>query len=145
MKFGIAFYKGTPKGFKGIFNRLIRWKTKSIYSHCEMVFSDGLCASSSYMDKGVRFKYIDLSSENWDFVELPEQWEKQAREWFIRHEKEEYDLWGNLHFIFKEVKVRNNKWFCSEACAASLGIIPPENYSPEKLSAAVKNINKGVF
>jgi hypothetical protein len=52
----LALYKGRG----GIANAVIRWWTGSIYSHCELVV-DGLCYSSSVMDKGVRRKQIDLA------------------------------------------------------------------------------------
>src|SRR4051794_3882466 len=54
--------------------------TDSIYSHCELVI-DGICYSSSAMDKGVRRKAIDLDPEKWDLIDLP--WADAARA--LRH------------------------------------------------------------
>ena len=40
-------------------NALIRWWTRSQYSHCELVI-DGTCYSSSERDRGVRSKVMAL-------------------------------------------------------------------------------------
>ena len=50
-----AFYKGTRPGWQGIYSRAVRVIDRGPYSHCELVFSDGLSASASYIDGGVRF------------------------------------------------------------------------------------------
>lgn len=42
-----AFYKSTRPGWTGLYNRIIRWWERGDYSHCELIFSDGLAASSS--------------------------------------------------------------------------------------------------
>ena len=48
----IAFYKGTKDGIAGVYNRGARWIEDGIYSHCEIIFSNGLSASSSFMGGG---------------------------------------------------------------------------------------------
>ncbi len=77
-----AFYKATRPGLQGIYSRAVRWIDRGPYSHAELVFSDGLSASASWMDGGVRFKRIDYDPERWDFVTLPDSLEPQARAWF---------------------------------------------------------------
>lgn len=37
----LLLYKGTRKGFAGIGNWAVRKRTKSIYSHCEIMFEEG--------------------------------------------------------------------------------------------------------
>lgn len=135
----IAFYKATHSGLPGIYNRLVRWWTKGEYSHCEILFSDGICASSSYMDGGVRFKKIDLDITKWDFVRVPDELEVYARIWFITRQKDKYDLLGNLHFIIGAVPDDKNKWFCSEAVAAALRIKDPWRFNPNELAAILKS------
>ena len=51
-----AFYKATRPGWQGIYSRAVRWIDRGPYSHAELVFSDGLSASASYIDGGVRLK-----------------------------------------------------------------------------------------
>jgi hypothetical protein len=139
MTFQAAFYKGTREGFQGVYNRLVRWWTKSQYSHCEIIFSDGVAASSSYMDGGVRFKKIEFSVEKWDFAEIPAQLEPLARLWFEQHLGQKYDLLGNVHFIISVVPDDSDKWSCSESVAASLGMRDPWRFYPGVL-ASVLNV-----
>ena len=133
----IAFYKGTHSGVPGLYNRLVRWWTKGPYSHVELVFSDGLCASSSHMDGGVRFKWIDLDPERWDVYELPAYLEPAARRWFEVHKGAGYDLLGNLHFVIPAVGHSKERYFCSEADAAALGFPDPWRYDPNTLASAI--------
>lgn len=141
MSFRIAFYKGTRPGIAGIYNRLGRWLDHGPYSHCELIFSDGMSASSSFMDGGVRIKYIGYSSGNWDFVDLPAQYESEARAWFFAHHGRAYDLMGNVNAMFGFVPHSTDKWFCSEAIAASLGLSEPWRYKPNGLAAVLKELN----
>ena len=75
----IAFYKGTRKGVAGLFSIACRLWLRGKYSHVEMVFRDGMCAGSSSMDGGVRFKRIDFDENKWDFIEIDIE-----DEWSIR-------------------------------------------------------------
>lgn len=133
----IAFYKGTRPGLAGIYSYGVRFITKSIYSHCEVIFSDGMSASSSFSDGGVRFKEIEYEPERWDIIELPSANEDAVRKWFKDHEHAKYDLLGNLHFIFGFIGNSNGKWFCSEAIAEALDIPNAWRFDPGTLHAAV--------
>lgn len=132
-----AFYKGTRPGLAGLYNRLVRWWTRSPYSHVELVFSTGHAASASFEDGGVRFKVIDFDPARWDFVHLPGHLEAGAFAWFEQHRGNQYDLIGNLHFIASPVKHDKNKWFCSEAVAAALGLTDPWRFSPATLACTL--------
>ena len=142
MTFRAAFYKGVHAGIPGIYNRGVRWWTRSVYSHVELVFSSGHCASSSYMDGGVRFKVIDFDPDLWEFVELPKCLEKAAFQWFIDHRGQPYDLLGNLHFVVAPVGDNKRKWFCSEAVAAALGILDSSRYDPGTLHSTLRFANQ---
>lgn len=133
MTFRAAFYRGTHSGVPGIYNRAVRLWTVSDYSHVEIVFSDGVCASSSFMDGGVRFKTVVFDPALWDFVDLPPTLEPVAREWFTKHSGAAYDLWGNLHFLLGPVQGGKDNWFCSEAVAESLGLADSWRYDPATL------------
>lgn len=133
-----AFYKSTRPGLAGLYNRLVRWWERGPYSHCELIFSDGLAASSSYMDGGVRFKRIVFNPDNWDFIELPENFdESAARAWFVEHEGEPYDLRGNLSFALDFIPNDPSKSFCSKALGAALGIIESWRLGPNGLAAVL--------
>jgi len=132
-----AFYKGTHTGLPGIYNRLVRWWTRSQYSHVELVFHDRAAASSSNMDGGVRFKIIEFDPEKWDFIDLPFSLAPAAEGWFLKHIGDGYDLLGNVHFVLGAVGDDKDRWFCSEAVAAALGMPNPERFDPGTLHAAL--------
>ncbi len=132
----LALYKG--KGQIG--NALIRWWTRSPYSHCELVLG-GYCYSSSVMDKGVRRKRvgtgedeISLSAEHWDLIQLPAADSAAVIEHFLRTDPDSYG-WPSL--IMSQVFNRNRQVehaaFCSEWCAAALGLPNPASYSPHTI------------
>ncbi|WP_198116939.1 hypothetical protein [Massilia rhizosphaerae] len=138
-----AFYKGTHAGVPGVYNRLVRWWTRSPYSHVELIFHDGEeAASSSFMDGGVRFKKIDFDLALWDFVDLPGALEASAHQWFANHVGQAYDLLGNLHFVVSAIGDDKRKWFCSEAVAAALGMPDPARFDPGTLHAALSFLNQ---
>lgn len=124
----LAMYKG-----KGTFvNQFIRWWTGSIYSHCELVV-DGVCYSSSLMDGGVRGKVIDLDSGNWDMIDLP--WASGSK--VVGHfVATDHQMYGLTSLVVNQLFNRNvlgEAPFCSEWCAAALGLPNPSTYSPSSL------------
>ena len=140
-KFRIAFFKGTRPGLEGVYNRLGRLLDHGPYSHAELVFSDGMSGSASLMDGGVRIKYIGYSSVgNWDFVDIPARYELAARCWFIANHGKPYDIMGNINALFGFVSHSTDKWFCSEAIAAALGLTDPWRYKPNGLAAVLKEL-----
>lgn len=137
-RFHAAFYRGTRPGLAGLYNWLVcKWE-RGEYSHCELVFSDGMSASASFMDKGVRFKQIEYTNTNWTAVPLPPELEAAARAWFEEHEGESYDLMGNLHMVIGFFPEARRKKFCSEALAAALGMPDAWRFGPNALAAALK-------
>jgi len=128
----IAFYKGKQR----LFNRFVCWWTNGPYSHCEVVFDAGpglvspaLCASSSFMDGGVRFKVIDLDPEKWDVIDVPALSQEQAYRWFHENEDAGYDLIGLLSTSFP---IRHSMWryFCNEAVGAAGGLQDAWRFNP---------------
>jgi hypothetical protein len=135
----VYFYKAIRPGMAGIYSHGVRLITKSIYSHCEIQFSDGMAASSSFIDKGVRFAQIEFDPDHWDCIELPaELFETKARQWFQDHLGQPYDLLGNIHFLFSVVGDDKRKWFCSEAVGAALGLPNSWRFDPGTLYQAVQ-------
>lgn len=138
----IAFYKGTRPGLAGIYNRLVAWWTKSPYSHVELVLATGRSWSASFEDGGVRSKLIDFDPKKWDLIEVPAHLEPAAVAWFTQHRGAKYDLRGNLQFILAPAGESKNRWFCSEAVAAALGIPDPWRYDPGTLASALTLLNQ---
>jgi hypothetical protein len=145
MPFQAAFYRGTHAGLPGVYNRLVRWWTRSPYSHAELIFSTGRAASSSAMDGGIRIKLIDFTADKWDFVDLPASLEEGARAWFDLHRGEKYDLLGNAHFVLSPLGDDRQRWFCSEAIAAALGMPNPERFDPGTLHAALSYFTQPAY
>lgn len=136
-----AFYKGTRPGVAGIYNRLVRWWTRSPYSHVELVMSTGRAWSASFEDGGVRSKLIDFDPAKWDVVDLPTALEPAALAWFTAHRGAKYDVLGNLQFVLAPFPQTRERWFCSEAVAAALGIPEPWRYDPGTLASALTLLN----
>ena len=143
----IAFYKGTHEGLPGLFNRAVRWWTRGAYSHTEMVFeqnADGqyLCASASKMDGGVRFKNIILDPDKWDVFEINAD-RDYAYQWFKEREGLKYDVLGLFGFVIRRLEDDAGKYFCSEACAASIGITEAWRFDPNTFAAAIRRVSTG--
>lgn len=136
----IAFWKGTDPGFGGFLDRAIKWWTNGPYSHCEVIFSDGITGSASWNDKGVILKrrpegYYDPA--NWDIVDIVGD-EVVARAWFEKHKGAPYDLLGDFGFVFRPIKGMEGAFFCSEANAAMLDWPESWTYSPNGFYSALR-------
>ncbi|WP_375173034.1 hypothetical protein [Pseudooceanicola sp.] len=136
----LAFYKGRGSSF---WNRVqdwaIRFATRSPYSHVELIQGsadlgrEATCLSSSGRDGGVRETTILLKPTHWDLVDLPDQPEEIGT--FIRDRiGARYDYVG---IIFSQIlslgRHNPDKWFCSEICAAALGMPNAQRMSPQSL------------
>jgi surface antigen len=133
----VAFYKATRPGIQGWFNRAVRWWTNGPYSHCEVVLnvlSDGSCqcASSSFIDGGVRLKTIKLDPEHWDVVDYPAD-RYAVIEWFSQQHGKKYDTLGLFGFIWRRADGHKKRWHCSESVAAALGFEQPWRLDPNSL------------
>lgn len=121
----IAFYKSQ---YGDMLDKFISLVTNSPYSHCEIVFSNGLCVSSSMRDKGIRFKYIKSigTTNHWDIFELKNLnvTENEIKAYFLKHCDEPYDYLGAIGSALKKDWNNVNKKFCSLAIAQSLNIYP---------------------
>lgn len=144
--FCLALYKGTRPGLPGLYNRLGRFLDRGPYSHTELIFSSGLSGSASFLDKGVRTKQINYSSVgNWDFLPIPDptaKIEAVALAWHRKHDGLPYDVWGNIRFATNFVKDSTDKWFCSEANLAALGIPEAYRYGPSGAASIMQILYK---
>ena len=136
----LAFYKGRGNSvFQRFQDGIIRSVTRGIYSHVELISGDALhgqsavCLSASGRDGGVREKRIFLKSESWDLVSM--HMDADAPCEFIRdHLGARYDYAGLLlSQMLAFGRHDPDKWFCSEICAAALGLPNPQRVSPQFL------------
>jgi hypothetical protein len=122
----LAFFKAAHGG---AFSKAISWKTKSPYSHVEMIFPHkikdeknnrelSLCFSSYEKEGGVRFKFIHLNPEKWDLVpiEIPDYEYENLLAYAASLCDAGYDWAGIFKFVLPFVRQRPHKFFCSEVC-----------------------------
>lgn len=113
--------------------KAICWWTGSIYSHCELVV-DGMCLSSSAMDKGVRAKKIELDPAKWDVIDLPWADKQKVLAYFVLTDGDTYG-WGSLlvsQLFNRNVAVKGQQ-FCSEWVTNALGLPNAPIHSPGSL------------
>ncbi|CAN7520941.1 hypothetical protein LJR074_003664 [Acidovorax sp. LjRoot74] len=133
----IAFYKGR----KRLFNRVTSWWLRGSYSHCELVLGTdaqgrSICASSSFMDGGVRVKHMVLDPAHWDQIEVMGS-VHQARDWLQQHYGRGYDVLGLVGFVARVLGHDKDRWLCSEAVAAMLCMPDAWRFDPCSLWAAL--------
>jgi hypothetical protein len=158
LKVILAFKKGN-----GFFSKLIKWWTKSKYSHVEILlpnkdgeFNPGVWVSANHK-KGVRIKPIiyPLDDVNWDYVdvEVPaENYDNAMKkiDEIVKYKYATLDLF--LVQVFKLDKMENRKkMFCSESvCEILKAFKEPKiihldkkcvNYSPGDLYEIYVNPN----
>lgn len=134
MTLRVAFYKAEGN----LMNGLIRFWDAGPYSHCELAFSDGTCASASFRDgMKVRAKAMALDLEHWDVVTLPDALEVHALQFLKETAGQPYDLFGQLRFFVSPYKGADGAFWCSEWVAAALGMPEPWRYGPNGLHAAL--------
>lgn len=142
----LAFYKGKGNWV----DKLIRFVTRSPYSHVELIPNPELKAqfghvssmSSSARDGGVRFALITFDPDRWDFVDIDWYVGDQIFEIFRQQSGAKYDYFGLIFSQFFNWRRHNPKrWFCSEIIAFALDIPNANSYSPGDLKALVAKLN----
>lgn len=119
-------------------SKLIRWWTKSPYSHCELIFNNGLSFSAFVEEFKTDFKSNIHDDNDWDIIELPfdKEMEYKIYQWCLSEKDCTYDVIGILFTQIVPLSFQNPWWwFCSELCCAALqqgGMLP--NLVPHELS-----------
>lgn len=141
----VAFRYGDTR----LVSRFVAWWQNSDVSHCELVLSDEiegtyLCGSSSFLDGGVRTKYINLPSSKWRIYEVEPEKGVTPGAWFSEHRGEIYDWFGLFGFVIRRIKGWAKAWWCSEACADALGWPESWRYSVVDFENACRLVGKRV-
>ena len=151
----LALYKGRRDGIgwrvwaARFTDGLTRVLTRGRYSHCEIAVREHTqasvytCYSASIRDGGVRCKVMPLPESKWDLIPLPstpEAHEQLQRVWTAT-EGQGYDLRGALGIAFG-LRHNSRRWFCSEWCAAALGLPAGWRWSPNDLAAIVSVLKR---
>lgn len=123
---------------------LIRLRTASRFSHVELVLGDEGYTSSP-RDGGVRRALIDFRA-GWELLDLPWADEASIRRFFRDTYGLGYDWLGVLVGQGLLVDVQSaRRYFCSEWCAAALGLSEPWRYSPGTLYNVLKDAADGRY
>ena len=129
---------------KGIISGLIRWQTRSMYSHSGILLPDGTSVGALYngvvispdplsVDPGMdKFIVNNITNEQW----------KIACDFILSQLGKGYDYWAIIRFVSRESMPDNDRWFCSELVFTALqkaGInllkrVPPSEVSPGAMS-----------
>jgi len=135
VKIRVAFYKG-PGDWR---NKIIRWWTKSKYTHAELVMPDNytwISISPLLTSKVSSRIKTDFNLERWDFVELEinDEQHKVLLEFYEETKGCTYDWIGMIlsQLLPFHVK-RKNKWYCSEWIAYALRISDVINWRTIKI------------
>lgn len=106
---------------RGVISTLIRWQTRSGYSHAALLLPDGQILES-WQGAGVRMRTLaDWSNVDCFGVEgvTTEQW-RQAVEFAKAQIGAGYDYVSVMRFISRRNAPENGRWFCSELVFAAL-------------------------
>ena len=126
----IAFYKGSPSSY---LHRIIRWWSKSTYSHAELIMPDGKTwiSISPFLTAKVsaRIRGTIDNPDDWDYLNFPLSWRKPVREYQLKQlykfidvtQGSSYDWFGMLlSQVCPYLIKRRDKWYCSEWIAHAL-------------------------
>ena len=127
----VAFYKGTTGD--GRLHRIIRWWTKSKYSHAELIMPDGKTwiSISPFLTSRVapRIKHKVENPEAWDYLTFKLSERPPVRKYQLDQlykfieltQGAKYDWIGMImsHFCPYLIK-RRDRWYCSEWIAHAL-------------------------
>jgi len=129
MEIKIAFYRGNG----GRLHRLIRWWTKSSYSHAELIMPDGMTwiSISPFLTSRVaaRIKHCVDNPEDWDFLVFKLSEREPVKKYqldqlykFINMTQgSKYDWIGMIMSQFCPYLIkRRDRWYCSEWIAHAL-------------------------
>lgn len=125
----VAFYKGSG----GLIHKIVRWWTKSKYSHVELIMPDDKTwvSISPFLSSRVTSKKIEtkFNDAEWDvltfalsFREPVEAYQlRQLHKFINRTEGMKYDWFGMLISNFSPFLIKHrHKWYCSEWIAHAL-------------------------
>jgi len=103
---------------------LVKWQSRSMYSHAAMLIPGTTTVIESYPFYGVRKRV--LTARDWERVHAyavpgmtPRQW-AAARQWAELQLGKWYDWRNVLRFVSRLPGRVNDRWFCSELVFAAL-------------------------
>ena len=142
----ILAYKGVS-----LISKLIRWQTRSEYSHIAMRLGDMSIVEAWHKGGVIRSPATDpwrlhtpgTPVEVWGLVPDMEFYAYAAEQFLLRQIGKKYDFRAILKFLTKRRTRNNTRWFCSELAVATMAIggvelirKPPGQIAPGDLVAS---------
>jgi hypothetical protein len=143
----IASFKGRKSGWHGLIGSIIRFATKSEYSHTETCVGNPfegpvLCVSSVGTEGGVRGKVMQLDPKNWDIDPMSWVSEDDVTKFLAEYQGKGYDLVGCVRSVIPFVSREHpEKWFCTETASYIQKLPESWRFPPGDLVAIVRHIN----
>lgn len=116
---------------KSFLSTLVQLFTKSVASHVELVFSDGIATIVTPKEVALDKRPYDYDLYHWVMIPLPDI--TPAQEYIIRtkareifYSKPKYDYLGAISGFFGSSRQNKHKWYCGELVAELLGDYIPE-------------------
>lgn len=133
-------YLAAFKGKGNLFNWLIRRRSKSIYSHCE-VYIDGMVMSTNW-GESVRARRI-VNQYNWDLFAVPTVATSQVLNHFQQTKGARYDYVGAVLGAGFGMNLQStSRYHCAEWCARALGLSSGYKNTPQDvLTAALAKLS----
>lgn len=104
--------------------KVVRWQTRSPYSHAALLLPCGQRVIESYPGRGVRVRH--LLAGDWPHIDLYEvegltpDLSRQVLAFAERERGKPYDWRSVLRFVTRTPARLNGRWFCSELVYAAL-------------------------
>jgi hypothetical protein len=112
---------------RGLMSTLIRWQTRSQYSHAALLAPNGTMIES-WQGAGVRVKALPVATSDFQGIEPfgvvgmeAGEW-RQAIAWARGQVGCGYDYRGVLRFVSRRKALPDRRWFCSELVYAALAL-----------------------
>lgn len=151
----LALYKGKRNikhpfdHIKRVIDFAVRQITNSPYSHCEIAvrLPDNRfeCYTASLTDGGVRKKIMPLPSDKWDLIPIADPAILlHTEKLYTQTMGAKYDFLGATGVVLHNAHSKS-RWFCSEWCAAAIGLQKPQQYSPHKLALKINKANQSIL
>ena len=134
---------------KSLISRLIRWQTRSVYSHSALLTSDNTVIEAWHKG-GVQevdsISTLHTPGTKVDVFKFTWKVDEVAVEEFARKQVGcSYDFLAILRFLSRRSYTKNKKWFCSELIAAAtkhagypLIRLPSYEVSPRDIAGSAK-------
>ena len=113
-------YIGLYKGKGTLINKIVRWWTKSQYSHAELILDDKqtwIGISPFIKSQVTDRKNVEYNPDKWDFYKIPVTEEQYTAilDFYDITKGATYDWAGMLLSQFLSFRIKQkHKWYCSE-------------------------------